>query len=113
MQHPWGESTFLAVGSDYVIKQLTLNPHSRTSLQYHHYRNEHWVCLEGLGMIEVGDTDQVQSRRFEPWQFVVVNSMQTHRITNHGDMPLVVLEAQYGRCEETDIERLVDDYGRV
>jgi len=35
-----------------------------------------------------------------------------HRIENTGDENLIIIETQLGVCDENDIERLEDDYGR-
>ena len=54
-QRPWGEWQVIAVGSQYVVKKIKVNPQSSLSLQMHHHRAEHWVIAEGKAMVTVGD----------------------------------------------------------
>ena len=44
---------------------------------------------------------------------VEIDKLEVHRISNVSDRPLVILELQTGVCEEDDIIRIKDDYGRI
>lgn len=43
VHRPWGSYTVLLKGNAYLIQRLTVKPHARLSLQYHHHRSEHWI----------------------------------------------------------------------
>ena len=46
---PWGWFITLDEGVNYKVKKIHLNPNTKLSLQYHHYRDEHWTVVEGSG----------------------------------------------------------------
>ena len=46
---PWGWYITLDEGVNYKVKKIHLNPNTKLSLQYHHYRDEHWTVVEGSG----------------------------------------------------------------
>ena len=77
-------------------------------MQRHALRSEHWAIAKGTGMFTL-DSDvfevSVGDRVFIPVGGV-------HRIENTGDENLIIIETQLGVCDENDIERLEDDYGR-
>tara|TARA_B100000949_G_C14271763_1_gene447653 strand:+ start:1519 stop:1902 length:384 start_codon:yes stop_codon:yes gene_type:complete len=114
---PWGTFYELERQEGYLVKKLHLRPDSRTSLQYHKERDEVWVVVSGYGKawhqkgystndpiyetIGIGDT-------------IKVTVGEPHRIENSStEQDLVIVEVQLGTiCEEDDIVRLADDYGR-
>lgn len=107
---PWGWFETLATGSGYLVKRITILAGCRLSLQRHHHRCEHWVVVDGEGLLEV-DGDRLRARPGTT-SFIPVGSV--HRAAADAGGPLVILEVQRGRrLLEDDIERLADDYGRV
>ena len=107
---PWGHYTILATGPGYVAKRLELSPHSATSLQKHAHRSEHWVVVEGVADIVAGDRHQ----SLKVGQSAAIETGQVHRISNNTNTPLVIVETQIGRrCDEEDIVRVEDRYGRA
>lgn len=107
MIRPWGE--YQVLGENPVcVKVITVNPHSRLSLQVHEHRSEIWFALEsGLTAI-VGDNLVA----LEPLQRIRVGQGEKHRLINDTDKPLQVIELMYGVYDENDIFRLQDDYDR-
>lgn len=107
---PWGSFTVIDKGDNHVIKKIVVDPFRRTSLQYHNKRREVWLVVEGEGLC-YQDSENILP--LYPGQELVIDEKEHHRIINTADTPLVIIETQYGECDEEDIVRLEDDYGRV
>jgi mannose-1-phosphate guanylyltransferase/mannose-6-phosphate isomerase len=106
---PWGAYIDLLRTPTLVIKLLTVNEASRTSLQFHEERSEHWHVVDGEGRALIGESVVALS----PGVSVNVATRTVHRIENAGVVPLNIVEVQRGRCSEEDIVRLADDFGRA
>ena len=79
-------------------------------LQYHHQRAEHWVVVQGAGIVQVGDIEYPTVTG----QYRHIPLGEKHRLTNTGNNELVLIEVQCGDyLGEDDIVRLADNYGRV
>ena len=109
VHRPWGSYTILQRGKTFMIKRLTVLPHKRLSLQYHHHRSEHWVVVSGMAEVTNGDrTFFVQNG-----ESTFVPAGVKHRLANPGAIPLEVIEVQNGEyLSEDDIIRCDDDYDR-
>ena len=106
---PWGHYENLLERDDHKIKEIIVQPGQRLSLQKHRRRAEHWTVVSGEALVTVGD----QEIPLRPGQSVDVPKGAVHRITNPGDIPLVLVEVQMGDYfGEDDIIRLEDDYDR-
>jgi len=91
------------------VKRLWIAPHCRISLQQHHHRSEHWVVVEGQGVLECGE-ERIAA---QPGTTLFVPVETLHRATA-GPEGLLIVEVQRGdELREDDIERVADDYGRV
>ena len=106
---PWGSFQNLLDEKGYKVKKIVVNPQERLSLQLHQHRSEYWHILSGIGEMQVGN----QTWTVSPDSRIPIGKLEVHRITNESDVPLVILELQTGRCEEDDIIRIQDDYGRI
>lgn len=107
---PWGKYTILDQGPHYKIKNVTVNPKSRLSLQMHLHRSEHWVVISGTAKITLDD----QEVFLHVNQSIDIPKTTRHRIENPGKVPLVFIEVQNGEyLEEDDIIRFSDDYQRL
>lgn len=109
VHRPWGSYTILQKGKTFLIKRLTVLPHKRLSLQYHHHRSEHWVVVSGMAKVTNGDkTFFVQNG-----ESTFVPAGVKHRLANPGTIPLEVIEVQNGEyLSESDIIRCDDDFNR-
>lgn len=110
---PWGSFKVIHVDKTYLVKIITVNPHHRTSLQYHNHREEDWYILKGSALITVADEFDI---RLNQGEFFHIELGETHRLDNTTDDELVVLEIQRsesGLLLEDDIVRLQDDYNRI
>jgi mannose-6-phosphate isomerase-like protein (cupin superfamily) len=106
---PWGSFSVLEEGSNFKVKRLVVNPGQRFSLQYHQHRSEHWVIVAGRGFVTINE----EIRMVVANDAILIPSGAVHRLENAGDLPLVVIEVQYGSyLGEDDIVRLADDYCR-
>lgn len=106
---PWGYYIDLVERDDHKIKEITVNPGQRLSLQKHRRRAEHWTVVTGEALVTVGK----QETLLTPGQSVDVPRGAVHRIQNPGTIPLLLVEVQMGDYfGEDDIIRLEDDYDR-
>ena len=106
---PWGWYENLYNDDWYKVKRLYVKPDERISLQYHNYRNEYWIVVSGGGLVELGDI----SNEVSVGDYIFVPKLSKHRVTA-GKCGIIIVEVQLGElCEETDIIRIEDNYGRV
>ncbi|HPP67281.1 MAG TPA: phosphomannose isomerase type II C-terminal cupin domain, partial [bacterium] len=94
----------------YKVKEITVFPGKRLSLQKHAHRSEYWVVVKGEAIIQVGDVEYNK----KPGESIFIPAGEKHRLTNKGDVPVVIIETQTGAyLGEDDIVRLEDDFNRV
>ncbi|MDR2777434.1 MAG: phosphomannose isomerase type II C-terminal cupin domain [Rickettsiales bacterium] len=112
VERPWGSFELLLECENYVVKRLVVHPGSMLSLQSHSHRNEHWVVVEGEGIVTLGE-EKLPRRRNE---HVYIPMGTKHRVANLADstgLDLVLIEVQTGDLlSEDDIVRYEDIYGR-
>lgn len=107
---PWGAWEVVATGGKYVVKRIVVSPGSRLSLQRHRYREEHWIVVEGDGVV----TRDAERIPVAAGSTVHLPLGCVHRVENFSESDLVFIEVQRGDpLDENDIERLEDDYGRA
>ncbi|MBB6628527.1 phosphomannose isomerase type II C-terminal cupin domain [Nocardioides sp. KIGAM211] len=108
-ERPWGSWHVLDEGPGFKVKRIEVKPHSRLSYQTHRHRSEHWVVVAGKATCVVEGIQSIAG----PGDCVEVALGEAHRIMNHEDEALVIVEIQRGEYTgEDDICRLDDDYGR-
>jgi mannose-6-phosphate isomerase-like protein (cupin superfamily) len=91
------------------VKKVVVDPGCRLSLQLHHRRAEHWVVVQGVAQVTIGD----KVSEVLPNQSVYIPLETAHRLENPGTEPLALIEVQTGDyLEEDDIVRLADDFWR-
>jgi len=108
-ERPWGSFENLLDEQGYKVKKIVVNAGQRLSLQLHRNRMETWHILSGTGEMQVGNSVWTVSSGDR----VEIGKLEVHRITNDGDTRLVILELQTGDCQEGDIIRIEDDFGRA
>ena len=109
-RRPWGSFSVLLEGPRFKIKELTVKPGARLSLQMHHHRSEHWVVIEGTARITCDDEERLLAEN----ESTYIPIGATHRLENPGKVTLRIVEVQCGGyVGEDDIVRLEDSYGRV
>lgn len=106
---PWGHYVVLEDHPRHKVKRIVVDPGQRLSLQLHYRRAEHWLVIEGQGLVTLDDEEILLG----PNQAVDIPSEARHRIRNPGNVRCVFIEVQTGDYfGEDDIVRLEDDYGR-
>jgi mannose-1-phosphate guanylyltransferase/mannose-6-phosphate isomerase len=110
VHRPWGSYTVLGEEtSNFKIKRIEVAPGARLSLQSHRRRSEHWVVVSGRATVTNGD--EITTVHKNQSSYIPVGAK--HRLENHGDEPLHIVEVQVGEyLGEDDIQRYEDNYGR-
>lgn len=119
VKKPWGSYQDLYRVNNVVVKRLTIDPGEQISLQRHQLRTEVWFVVAGEATVETyGGEDRpcaaagsvvTLERGGAAW----IYERTWHRLANrHKSTPLIVIEVQTGECDENDIERYEDKYGR-
>ncbi|MCM1987571.1 mannose-1-phosphate guanylyltransferase/mannose-6-phosphate isomerase [Methanococcoides seepicolus] len=106
---PWGSYTVLESSQKHVIKNITVLPERKLSLQLHYHRSEHWVVVKGMACVQVND------KKFfvRPGESTFIRAGEKHRLSNPSKVPLEIIEVQLGELvDEKDIVRFDDVYGR-
>ncbi len=107
---PWGYYDSVDSGEGFQVKRIIVNSGAKLSLQKHKFRAEHWVVVKGTALVTCDD------RVFElvENQSTYIPQNSIHRLENHQDIPLEIIEIQTGDyLDEDDIIRLKDDYLRI
>lgn len=106
---PWGDFKVLSETKLYKIKQITVTPGHRLSLQSHRYRSEHWYVIQGTAETMINGN----KKKLIAGEAIDIPIGAVHRVANVGNAELVFIEIQTGTSfEETDIKRYEDDFGR-
>jgi mannose-6-phosphate isomerase-like protein (cupin superfamily) len=106
----WGYYRILhEVGSHVKLKELTVMPGQRLSMQRHSTRAEFWFVAEGEATVYTVDphsTDYDLLASPARHQHTWIHLGEWHQLCNETDQPLKLIEIQYGEnCVEEDIER--------
>ncbi len=107
---PWGSYTIMDDSERHKIKNITVAPGKKLSLQLHNHRSEHWVVVRGMAWIHLDDKEFY----LRQGESTFIKAGIKHRLSNPGTIPLEIIEVQLGDyVGEDDIERFEDDFGRV
>jgi mannose-6-phosphate isomerase-like protein (cupin superfamily) len=105
-QFPVNEEGFF----DVCVKKITVSPGQKLSYQSHKQRNEHWFFVQGEGKVILNDKEI----SVKVGSSVDIKIGDKHRVINTSkEKDLIFIESQTGHYDENDIERFVDEYGRV
>jgi len=104
----WGTFEVLLDEENYKVKRLKVLPEQAISLQFHKNRAEHWTIVSGSCIITIGDRKELA----KTGQSFVIDKEVIHRIECQQES-VTIIETQLGDCDEEDIVRLEDQYGRV
>jgi len=97
--HSWGYYTLLTDSTHYKIKEITIFPGKRTSVQSHRNSDKHWLVVSGLGEVIVED----RISTFKPSQSIDIPRHSKHRIHNPSNsIDLRLIEIQTGESFEDD-----------
>lgn len=107
---PWGSFTVLWEGAGFKVKELSIHPGQKLSLQSHRHRSEHWVVTHGELLLTRGE----EVVRAGADGYLHIPAGAKHRIENTGDEMARLIEVQVGSSvAEDDIVRFEDVYGRA
>ena len=109
-ERPWGYYQVLhQVGNHVKLKELTVMPGQRLSMQRHEQRAEFWFVAQGQATVYTIDphsTDYEVMEKPCQHEHCWIELGQWHQLCNDTDQPLRLIEIQYGAdCVEEDIER--------
>jgi mannose-6-phosphate isomerase-like protein (cupin superfamily) len=107
-ERPWGYYRVLHETPGMKVKELTVNPHQSLSMQRHRLRHEYWIINDGAAVVNSMTPGEyaLPPKQLHKHAEHHVPLLEWHQLTNPYDMPLKVVEIQYGeRCVEEDIER--------
>lgn len=97
VKREWGYYITLLDRKHFKVKLLRFNKGNPCSNQYHNFRNELWLFLSGIGILN--------EQRVQQGDYVLVPEQHAHQYTPWSRT--WVLEIQYGEtCEEKDIVRI-------
>jgi len=107
---PWGWYEGVTEGDRFQVKQITVNPGHKLSLQKHFHRAEHWVVVNGTAEVHLDGETLLLGED----ESVYIPLGSTHRLSNPGKVPLNLIEVQSGPyLGEDDIVRFEDAYARA
>lgn len=94
-------------GPEVKVKELTVDPGKRLSMQRHEQRAEHWFVAEGIATVYGLDVaTDITKVTYERHKSLHISKGEWHMLANETNKPLKVVEIQYGEnCVEEDIER--------
>ena len=108
-ERQWGYYRVLHEVPGMKVKELTVDPGKSLSMQRHQLRAEYWIVSEGQAVVNRlmnsgYSLPPVNLRKHVEYQVPVG---EWHQLTNPFDIPVKVVEIQYGEnCVEEDIERV-------
>ena len=106
---PWGKFENLLDNKYCKVKKITVEPKKRLSLQYHNFRSEHWLVVNGTANVFVDGKRIV----LFPGNSIDIPIKSHHYIENKQNENLIIIETQLGTYfGEDDIVRLDDPHER-
>lgn len=109
-ERSWGYYRVLhEQGNEVKVKELTVEPGKRLSMQRHADRAEHWFVAEGTATvltIDEASTDSELDGVYNKFGNTHIYRTKWHQLCNDTTASLKIIEIQYGEnCIEEDIER--------
>jgi D-beta-D-heptose 7-phosphate kinase/D-beta-D-heptose 1-phosphate adenosyltransferase len=107
-ERPWGYYRVLHEVPGMKVKELTVNPGQKLSMQRHTLRSEYWIVSDGQARVasELSGGYTVSTINLEKHDSYDVDIGHWHQLLNPFDVPVKIVEIQYGdQCTEEDIER--------
>jgi len=105
---PWGYYRVLHEVPGMKVKELTVNPGKSLSMQRHKLRAEYWIVSEGIAVVNshMAGGYHLPAKTLKKHEEYKVPVADWHQLTNPFDIPVKIVEIQYGeQCIEEDIER--------
>ena len=101
---PWGYYRVLHNPNNNVkVKELTVDPGKKLSMQRHQHRAEFWFVAEGTATVKWDEHGHTITKVYQTEK---IYHNEWHQLINETPKPLKIIEIQYGDdCNESDIER--------
>ena len=101
---PWGYYRVLHNPNNNVkVKELTVDPGKKLSMQRHQHRAEFWFVAEGTATVKWDEHGHTITKIYQTEK---IYQNEWHQLINETPEPLKIIEIQYGDdCNESDIER--------
>jgi len=114
---PWGHFKQYSTESGITLKEITVLPSKRLSLQSHKLRDEKWIFIGPKFHVELTESrsplDITTLLSPDPGNVIDIPRGWKHRLENTGTEIGHIIEISFGEFDENDIDRFEDDYGRV
>jgi cytidyltransferase-like protein len=107
-ERPWGYYRVLHDVQGTKVKELTIMPEQRLSMQRHKHRSEYWHVTEGTCDVasKLASGYILPSKTLRKGESLTICKNDWHQLTNPYDVPCRLVEIQHGDiCTEDDIER--------
>jgi len=107
-ERPWGYYRVLHDVPGMKVKELTINPGKKLSMQRHKLRAEYWIVSEGTAIVnsKMPGGYSLPSLKLMKHADYTVPKTEWHQLDNPFNEPVKIVEIQYGEsCDESDIER--------
>lgn len=107
-ERPWGYYRVLHDVAGTKVKELTVEPGQKLSMQRHAHRAEHWHVAEGQCIVHsmMPNGYALPVTELSTHMSYKVAKSDWHQLSNPYDVPCRIVEIQYGNnCDESDIER--------
>lgn len=102
-ERTWGYYRVLHDVNGTKVKELTVEPGKRLSMQRHKHRAEFWFVSEGTATVMWDEHGHTTIKKHST---DVIYKEEWHQLINNTTEPLKIIEIQYGEaCDESDIER--------
>ena len=109
IHRPWGHYVSLIEDKTWQVKRIEIKPKESLSLQMHKFRAEHWIVVDGTAKVEIDKKNFFLNKN----ESTYVPLGATHRLSNPGETPTILIEVQSGTyLGEDDIIRFEDKYRR-
>lgn len=108
VKRPWGYYRVLHEVSGMKVKELSIEPGQKISMQKHEHRSEYWIVSEGQCVVygKSSNGNFMPLIALKKHDSLKINLGEWHQLANPHDKPCRVVEIQYGsKCEESDIQR--------
>lgn len=105
----WGYYRVLHEVPGMKVKELTVDPGKKLSMQRHEHRAEYWIVSQGEALVHsmLDSGYRLPSKQLKLHDEYQVPVNAWHQLTNVSDKPCRIVEIQFGsKCEEEDIERI-------
>jgi cytidyltransferase-like protein len=103
----WGYYRVLHEVPGVKVKELTVDPGKKLSMQRHQHRSEYWLVSEGEAVVNLSADATLGSAVLSKHDDLKIPELGWHQLTNQSKKPVRIIEIQFGEsCVEEDIERV-------